>query len=131
LAVELAKATVAGCTGSHIAVVILDQAGLPKLYYVTDGTVGFHAYTAYRKANSALEIKAPSEQLKARMDADSALAAKVDASTNYFSSAGGLPIVADGEVIGAIGVSGVDPPPRAEACAAAGLEAVKGRLRSR
>ena len=57
--VVAAKAATAACAGWHIGVAILDQAGTPKLYYIPDGTAGWHAYTSFRKANTALLIKAP------------------------------------------------------------------------
>lgn len=129
LAVEAARAVVASCAGFHVGVAVLDASGLPKLYYIPDGTAGSHAYTAFRKANTALLIGAPSEQINARIAADTALAAKVAASTNYVAWAGGLPIMAGGQVIGAIGVSGAEPSTKDEACAADALRQIAGRIR--
>ena len=129
LALEAAKAAEASCAGLHIGIAILDQAGLPKLYYIPDGTAGFHSYTGFRKANTALLIQAPSEGIKDRMAADKAIADKYNAAANtYMTFAGGLPIVVKGEVIGAIGVSGAEPSTKDEACAADGLKAVQARL---
>lgn len=129
LAIVAAKATAAACTGYHVGIAILDQAGLPKLYYIPEGTAGGHAYTGFRKANTALLIGAPSEQIRARMAADKALADKVAASTNYVSWAGGLPIFAGGKLVGAIGVSGAEPSEKDEACAVEGLKAIQDRLK--
>src|SRR6202011_3743090 len=53
LALQAAQEAVAACTGSHVGVAIIDSAGTPKLYYIPDGTAGFHAYTGFRKAYTA------------------------------------------------------------------------------
>jgi uncharacterized protein GlcG (DUF336 family) len=129
LAIRAAEAAVKSCTGQPVGVAILDQTGFPKLYYIPDNVAGFHAYTGFRKANAALLIKAPSEDLPARMAADPELAAKVKASNAYMTFAGGLPIVVKGEVIGAIGVSGAEPSAKDEACAADGVKAIQGELK--
>ncbi|MBB6253254.1 heme-binding protein [Nitrospirillum iridis] len=129
LALEAAKAVVTSCKGYQVGIAVLDAAGLPKLYYVPDGTAGSHAYTGFRKANSALLIGAPSEQITTRIATDKGLADKVAASTNYASWAGGLPIMVNGEVIGAIGVSGAEPSEKDEACARDGLREIQSRLK--
>jgi uncharacterized protein GlcG (DUF336 family) len=128
LAYEAAKAAVASCAGKHIGVALIDQIGQPKLYYIPDGSSGDHAFMAFRKANTALLIKAPSEQIVARTAADKELAAKVYGNPNYISFGGGLPIIVKGEVIGAIGVSGGGPEGIDTGCATAGLKAVQDRL---
>ncbi|HUO23807.1 MAG TPA: heme-binding protein [Caulobacteraceae bacterium] len=127
-ALTVAKAAVAGCAEFHIGIAILDQAGLPKLYYVPDGTAGFHAYTAFRKANTAYLIKAPSEDIRARMAADPEIAAKVKSGNAYLYFPGGLPIMKGGEMIGAIGISGAEPGGNDKKCATAGLKAIADQL---
>jgi uncharacterized protein GlcG (DUF336 family) len=130
VAVELARAIVAACHEFHIGVSILDAAGAPKLYYVADGTGGTHAYTAYRKANTALSFNLPSGKVAAAAQADPAIAAKLAADpNNYVTWAGGLPIMAGDESLGAVGVSGAQPSAKDEACALEGLRTVQPRLR--
>jgi uncharacterized protein GlcG (DUF336 family) len=129
VALEAAQAAVAACAGSHVGVAIIDSAGTPKLYYVPDGTAGFHAYTGFRKAYTALTFKMPTSQVGALSKTDSGLAAKITADTNFLSFAGGVPIKVGEEIIGAIGVSGAEPSAIDEKCANAGLEKVQGLLK--
>jgi len=130
VAVELARAIVVACKGYHVGVSILDSAGTPKLYYIADGAGGTHAYTGYRKANTALSFKMPSGQVGAAAQADPALAAKLAAdSNNYVTWAGGVLIMAGKELLGAVGVSGAEPSAKDEACALEGLKKVQPRLK--
>ena len=130
LAVAAAKAAAASCAGSHVGVAILDQAGGAKLYYVGDGAGAAHATRAAHKASSALLIKAPSEGLKDRVASDPAVADKVNADkSSFMGMAGGLPILRNGEMIGAIGVSGAEPSSKDEECAAAGLKEIEAQLK--
>lgn len=130
LAVAAAKAAVSSCAGSHIGVAVLDQAGQPKLYYVADGAGAAHASRAAHKASSALLLKAPSQGLNDRVASDPAVAEKVNADKgSYMGMAGGLPILQNGEIVGAIGVSGAEPSSKDEECAADALKAIQGQLK--
>jgi uncharacterized protein GlcG (DUF336 family) len=133
LAVAAAKAAVAACSSFHFGLAILDQSGQPKLIYVMDGSAGSHGPRAAGKASAALLLSAPSEGLKDRAAADPAIAAKVQAAKDsgnpLMGMAGGLPIVVNGQVIGAIGVSGAEPGGHDKECATAGLAAVQGQLK--
>jgi uncharacterized protein GlcG (DUF336 family) len=125
LALQAAREAVAACAGSHVGVAIIDAAGTPKLYYVPDGTAGFHAYTGFRKAYTALTFKMPTSEVGALSKTDATVAAKITADTNFLSFAGGVPIKVGDEIIGAIGVSGAEPSAIDEKCANAGLEKIK------
>lgn len=129
LAYEAAKVAVASCAGKPIGVAIVDKTGQAKLIYIPDGSVTDNSATAMRKANTALLLGAPSNQLYARATADKELAAKVLNNPNYILWGGGLPIVVNGEVIGAIGVSGGGPEGIDDGCAKAALDAIQGRLK--
>ena len=113
------------CAGFHVGVAIIDAAGTPKLYYVPDGTAGFHAYTGFRKAYTALTFKMPTSELGTLSKTDATIAAKISGDTNFLSFAGGLPIRVGDEIIGAIGVSGAEPSSIDEKCANAGLDRIK------
>ena len=128
LALEAANAAIKSCAGLPVAVVVLDKAGLPKLYDVPDGSNGARALMAFRKANTALLIGAPTEESVARGEADPALKAKL-AGPEYVANAGGLPITVNGEVIGALAVAGAGPSAKDKACAEDGLKAVQSRLK--
>lgn len=130
LAVMAAKTAVSSCSGFKVGVAILDQSGQPKLYYVGDGAGAAHATRAAQKANSALLLNGSSGDLNARVASDPAIAEKVNANKNsYMGMAGGLPIIANGQPMGAIGVSGAEPSAKDEECAAAGLKAIQGQLK--
>jgi uncharacterized protein GlcG (DUF336 family) len=129
LAYQLAQAAVAACQGSHVGVSIIDSAGTPKLYYVPDGTAGYHAYTAFRKAYTALTFKLPTSEVGLQSKSDSALAAKITADTNLLSFPGGLPITENGVVVGAIGVSGAEPSAIDEKCALQALGELKDQIK--
>jgi glc operon protein GlcG len=129
LASEAVRAAQASCAPSPVGVAFIDAAGLPKLYYVPDGISGLHAVMGFRKANTALLLRAPSAELRARTGADAALAAKVGAAPDSYSpNAGGLPIFVNGELVGAIGISGAEPSEKAQSCAVDALRAIQGRL---
>lgn len=130
LALEAAEATVAACKGYEVSVSIIDAAGTPKLYYVADGTAGFHAYTGFRKAYTALVFGKPTSEVTVlAKKGDPAVAAKIAADKNMLSFAGGLPIMAGGTIIGAIGVSGAEPSAKDEECGVAGLNKIRDRLK--
>ena len=129
LAIEAAQEAVAACHGFHVGVSIIDSAALPKLYYVADGTAGYHAYTAFRKAYTALIFGEPTSKVGPAAKTNPAVAAKIVADPNLMSFAGGIPIFAGKELIGAIGVSGAEPSAVDEKCAAAGLNKVITRVR--
>jgi len=130
LAIEAAKAALASCSDFHAGAVILDHDGLPKLYYIPDGVSGSHGLMGFRKANTALLAGGPSESIVAKSAADKTIADKIAASPrDYTTNAGGLLITVNGEVIGAIGVSGAEPSAKDEACAEDGLKAIQSRLK--
>jgi uncharacterized protein GlcG (DUF336 family) len=129
LAVEAAKAIVEACKGYHVGVSVIDSAGTPKLYYIPDGTDGSHAYTGFRKAYTALTFKMPTSQVGPLTKTDPAVAAKVKADTNLLTFAGGMPLTAGDQIIGAIGVSGAEPSAKDEECGLVGINKIKDRLK--
>ena len=129
LALQAAQEAVAACAGSHVGVAVIDAAGTPKLYYIPDGTAGFHAYTGFRKAYTALTFKMPTSEVGALSKRDATIAAKITADTDFLSFAGGIPIRVGDEIIGAIGVSGGEPSSIDEKCANAGLEKIKALVK--
>ena len=129
LALVAAKAAVAACKGSKVGVSVIDSAGMPKLYYIPDGVTGYHAYTGFRKAWTALTFKVPTSAVGAMTKADPAVRARIVGDSNFLSFAGGLPIFVKGDLIGAIGVSGAEPSATDERCAIVGLKKIQSRLR--
>jgi len=129
LALEAAKVIVDACKGYHVSVSIIDSAGTPKLYYIPDGTDGSHAYTGFRKAYTALSFKMPTSKVGALTKTDPAVKARIKADPNMLTFAGGMPLEAGGEIVGAVGVSGAEPSAKDEECAIAGIDRIKGRLK--
>jgi uncharacterized protein GlcG (DUF336 family) len=129
LAMEAAKAIVEACKGYHVGVSVIDAAGTPKLYYIPDGTDGSHAYTGFRKAYTALTFKLPTSQVGLATKTDPSVAAKVKADPNLLTFAGGMPLWAGDDIVGAIGVSGAEPSAKDEECGLAGIDKIKARLR--
>ena len=137
VAVQMARQAVAACKGQHIGVSVIDASGLPKLYYVADGAAGYHAYTAFRKAYTALTFKMATSAVGDLSKTNASVAARITADTNLLAFPGGVPIMVGGKIIGAIAVSGVIPRPgdektnpglADERCAKAGLDRYKSLL---
>ena len=129
LALAAAEAAEAACRAYRVGVAVIDSAGMPKLYHIPDGTTGYHAYTAFRKAWTALSFARPTSEVGALTRTDPAVRQRIVADSNYLSFAGGLPLIVDGSPIGAIGVSGADISAVDERCAQAGVDAIRRRLR--
>jgi uncharacterized protein GlcG (DUF336 family) len=129
VALQLARAVVDACKGYHVGVSIIDAAATPKLYYIPDGTAGFHAYTAFRKANTALRFKLPTSEVGTLSKTDAKVAATITADSSLLSFPGGVPITVGNEIVGAIGVSGAEPSAIDEKCAQAGLAGISALLK--
>lgn len=129
LALAAAEAAEAACAGYKVGVAVIDSAGMPKLYHIPDGTTGYHAYTAFRKAWTALSFARPTSQVGALTKTDPAVRQRIVADSNYLSFAGGVPLVVGSVIVGAIGVSGADVSAVDERCAQAGVAAIRDRLR--
>jgi uncharacterized protein GlcG (DUF336 family) len=104
----------------NVSVAVVDSAGVHKLLLAGDGAHQRGVQSSTAKALTALAFRLPAERAKQ----DAALGARLAADASYNSRAGGLPIVKDGVVIGAIGVGGARGSENDEACARAGLERI-------
>jgi uncharacterized protein GlcG (DUF336 family) len=124
-AVAAARAAIKNCTsrGYYGAATIVDSIGEVRASLSADGADGSHVFVAQRKAITALEFKMPSSEVRAAIEKDKSLMARVK--PNMFVQFGGFPITSKGKVIGAIGYSGGDD----VACAKAGLEEIEKLLK--
>jgi uncharacterized protein GlcG (DUF336 family) len=111
----------------NVSVAVVDSAGVHKLLLASDGAHQRGVASSTAKALTALAFKLPTSTLAERAKLDVALGARLAADASYNSRAGGLPIVKDGVVIGAIGVGGARGSDNDEACARAGLERIGAR----
>ena len=132
LAIEAARAAVDSCAmaGYRVGATVVDSVGEARAMLTADGSDGSHVFVAMRKALTALIFKMPSSGANQRVANDPTLLARV--TPNMFVEGGALPIEMDGEVIGAIGVSGAGGTvigQQDEVCAAAGLSKIRHHLK--
>jgi uncharacterized protein GlcG (DUF336 family) len=125
LAIAAARAAVADCVSRGFlgAATVVDSSGEARAMLSADGADGSHVFVAQRKAIASVVFKVPSVQIRDMIAEDPALLKKV--TPNMFVQFGAFPIIAKGQLIGAIGYSGGDD----EACAVAGLKAIERDLK--
>lgn len=90
-----------------------------------DGQVQNNIRTALLKAQTALKTRQPTSIRAAQLKNDPSGFPRQIAQYQFFTNSGGVPIVVDGQMIGAIGVSG-GAGGGDEACAIEGLKATFG-----
>ena len=111
-----------------VSVVIVDQFGIITYYVRADGQGKANTETALMKAKTVLNTRAPSKAQMNAVRSGNTSEARVISFGN-FANAGALPIVVDGQFLGAIGVGGMAPTPGVwsdEICAHNALTAVLG-----
>lgn len=128
VALEAAQAALDACKkdGYNVGVTVIDSSGQPRVALSADKATGGHVYTAVRKGLAALAFKAPTSDVAKQLAADSSKSSMVK--PNMATMAGAVPLVAGGNVIGAIGVSGASSQ-QDEKCAVAGADKVKSKLK--
>ncbi len=131
LAQEAANAAHQSCeaAGYRVSVAVVGRAGLVKVLIRGDGAGPHTLDSASRKAYTALSLRhstADLVRLALRQPEAEGLA---DMNERILLLGGGLPIKAGEEVIGGIGVGGAPGAQLDEACAQAGIEAIRDRLK--
>jgi uncharacterized protein GlcG (DUF336 family) len=131
LALEAAQTAVATCTanGYKVGVTVVDSAGVAKVVLAADGASPRAVDSGVGKAFTAITFKTSSAAVAKRAEADKEFATRLTSDPKQRARAGALPLIVAGEVIGAIGVGGAPGGEKDEACAAAGLDKVKDRLK--
>jgi uncharacterized protein GlcG (DUF336 family) len=129
LELEAAQAVIQACAAKqyHVSVVIVDLAGNTKLVLVSDGGNYANADSARRKAYTAVMFRQPTSKLVEMMAANPGAPPPGDGNPTMLFLWGGIPIVAQGEVVGAIGVGGSPSHQDAE-CAQAGVDKLQSIL---
>lgn len=127
-ATAAASAAVNACkaAGYRVGVAVIDSAGEARALLTADGSDGSHVFVAMRKALTSVVFRMPSGAASEQVPKDPAMLKRV--TPNMFVEPGALPISSNGQVIGAIGVSGAAGTPighQDEVCAAAGLKALR------
>jgi uncharacterized protein GlcG (DUF336 family) len=128
-ALDLARAALQFCRdgGYQVAVVVVDRFGQP-LVMLRDRFAGLPAPTvAADKAYTAVGFRTNSGDFAKSIQAGK-LSAGLAALPHVVTLAGGLVIEAGGNLLGAVGVAGAPGGDKDEACAKAGLDAIRDRL---
>jgi len=129
---KLAKAceAIARKNNSQVVVVVVDPQGLMVHMHRMDGEGWIQIKATEQKALTALRTRAPSRVLNNRNIEDPFTTANMKG-YDLTTQEGGLPIIVNGQLIGAIGVGGIPPVERnatygEEMCARDALEQVIG-----
>jgi len=118
----------AAAKGMGVSVAIVDQFGIITYYIRADGQGKANTETALMKAKTVLNTRQPSKAQMNAVRSGNTSEARVISFGN-FANAGALPIVVDGQFLGAIGVGGMAAQPGVwsdEICAHNALTAVLG-----
>jgi uncharacterized protein GlcG (DUF336 family) len=126
-AMKVAQAALEACTAAnpHVAVVVVDSSGNPRLIMVADGAKASLVDNARRKGLTAATLRQVTS-VEQKMVADNPLLI-IPPNALDLIEPGGVPIRAANIVIGGIGVEGGDPM-EAEKCAQAGVDKLKDDL---
>jgi len=101
-----AAVTEAASMAVPVTVVIVDESGVLKEVCRMDGAPLVSIQTAVNKAYAAAAIGMPPDEFYEAIESDGAAVASFAARPGLALIAGGLPVLADGQVAGAIGVAG-------------------------
>jgi len=89
-----------------VTVVVVDESGVTKQMARMDGAPLVSLQTAINKAYAAAAIGMPPDDFYAAIESDNAAVAEFGTRPGLALVAGGLPVIVDGSVSGAIGVAG-------------------------
>jgi uncharacterized protein GlcG (DUF336 family) len=130
ISLAAAKKIARGCRdwaaskGDTMSLYVLDNAGEIVHMERMDGQISNNMHSALLKAQSALKTRQPTSIRAAQLKNDPGGLPRYSVFFNLFAVSGGLPIVVDGQMIGAVGVGGITGgADNDEACAVAGLKA--------
>jgi uncharacterized protein GlcG (DUF336 family) len=129
VALEAAQAALKQCraNGFQVAVAVVDRFGQPQVM-LRDRFAGLPAAdTATSKAYTALSFHAATSDLDKSIKSGR-MSAGLAQLPHIAMLAGGLVIEAGGTLLGGIGVSGAPGGDKDEACAKAGLDAIRDRI---
>jgi uncharacterized protein GlcG (DUF336 family) len=131
LAVEAAQAALATCVqqGYRVSVAVVDRAGLVRALIRGDGAGPHTLDSSSRKAYTASSLRLSTMELAGMVSQSPVIAGLREMNEQILILGGGLPIKAGEEVIGGIGVGGAPGGEKDEACAQAGIDTIKVRLK--
>jgi len=129
VALDLARATLSSCRerGFQVAVAVVDRFGVTQVL-LRDRFAGAHTVaTATGKAWSAVSFRVSTGELAA-MTQSGMPQSGIRSLPGVVAITGGLVVEAGGSVLGGVGVSGAPGGDADEACAKAGIEAVRDKI---
>jgi glc operon protein GlcG len=105
---QMVDAAIAEATAMSVPVtiVVVDESGVTKEFVRMDGAPLVSVQTAINKAYAAAAIGMPPDDFYAAIASDGAAVAEFATRPGLALIAGGVPVVAEGRVAGAIGVAG-------------------------
>ena len=112
--------------GGTASIYIIDTHGTFVHQERGDGQIYANVHTAMLKAQTALQTRQPTSIRAAQLRNDPGGNPRQLVQFGFFTNSGGIPIVVDGEMIGAIGVGGGAGGGGDENCAIEGLKAAFG-----
>lgn len=107
--------------GWNVAIAVVDAAGELILFHKLDGTQPASVDIARQKARTAARLRRPTRALEEAVAGGRAVLLALD---DVLPLEGGIPVEVDGEVVGAVGVSGVTSQQDAQV-ARAGIAALR------
>ena len=116
----------AAAKGGSMSLYIIDTAGEFVHMERMDGQIFNNIRTALLKAQTALRSRQPTSIRTVQLKNDPSGIPRQTTFFNFFTNSGGIPIVVDGQMIGAIGVGGGAGGGGDENCAIEGLKATFG-----
>lgn len=131
VSIEAAQEALRVCSakGFNVSVSIVDSAGVLKVLLAADGAHSRGVQSSTNKAVTALAFKNSTSALDSLARGDATLAEKIAGNSNFNTRAGGVLLQIGSEIIGAIGVGGARGSENDEACALAGIEKIRDRLK--
>ncbi len=131
LASEAAAEAVAECgrQGYRVSAAVVDRAGLVKALMRGDGAAPHTLDSSSRKAYTSASLRRSTSELVALIQRKPDAAGLREMNEKILILGGGLPIKSGAEVIGGIGVGGAPGGHLDEACARAGIDKIRDRLR--
>ena len=130
ISASAATAIAAGCRewiserGGSATISVIDNTALAVHIERMDGQMSLNSETSLAKAETALRGRGPTSSREAGAHNNPGGFPRSVPLFNFYSKAGGIPVVVDNQIIGSVGVSGTDG--QDEACAVAGLQAAFG-----
>jgi uncharacterized protein GlcG (DUF336 family) len=115
----------AASKGATMSLYVLDNAGEFVHMERMDGQIANNMHTALLSAQTALKLRQPTSIRAAQLKNDPSGLPRYSVFFNLFAASGGIPIVIDGQMIGAVGVAGVSGGGD-ESCAIEGLKSAFG-----